>query len=90
MSPDKKKYSFDFMKWLLGIVVMGMVSWYSSRMSIQYQFAEFKEELHVFMAEEKAVNNIATKDIEYVKVDIKEHKSLINELDKKVFTKIGD
>lgn len=85
MSPEKKKYSFDFLKLVVVVVASGCVSWFSNKLTIQSQFAELKEELHIFITEERSVNKIASKDIEGVQVDIKDHNNKVNELEKKVF-----
>lgn len=84
MSPEKKKYSFDFLKLVVVVVASGLVSWFSNKLSIQSQFSELKEELHMFIAEEKTINGIASKDIDNVKLDLKDHVNKVNELDKDV------
>lgn len=84
MSPEKKKYSFDFLKLVVVVVASGLVSWFSNKLSIQSQFAELKEELHMFIAEEKTINGIASKDIDNVKLDLKDQVNKVNELDKDV------
>lgn len=84
MSPEKKKYSFDFLKLVVVVVASGLVSWFSNKLSIQSQFSELKEELHMFIAEEKTINGIASKDIDNVKLDLKDQVNKVNELDKDV------
>lgn len=84
MSPEQKKYSFDFLKLVVVVVASGLVSWFSNKLAIQSQFADFKEELHTYMAEEKIINNVASKDIENVKLDLKDYENKVNEIDKDV------
>ncbi len=85
MSPEAKKYTFDFVKLVVIVVASGLVSWFSNQMAVQSQFADFKEELHTFMAQERILNGIASKDIENVQVDLKEHNNRVTELEKKIF-----
>lgn len=85
MSPEKKKYSFELVRMVVLIVVSGLTTWYTTKLSIESKFAEIKEELHVFIAEEKAINNVSSSDIDNLKADYKSQNNLVNELDKKVF-----
>lgn len=81
---NDKKYSFDFIKTLVAVIVTGLSTWFGTQLAIQSKFAEFKEELHVFVAQEKAINSVASKDIENVQIALNNHIIKFNEVDKDV------